>query len=438
MSSKTSGFAVRPLVQAAVCAAFLLWHGSLALRAADWPQWRGANRDGVWRESGGAGSFPAEGLKISWRVPVGRGWSSPVVAKGRVYVTDLELAPPMAWERLRCFEETTGRQLWQHRYAAKYPDWAFAPDAGGPRATPCVQDGKVFTLGALGALLCLDATDGHIIWQRDLAKDYQVPEFSGITGSPLIEGDLLILNIYGKPAASVVALAKSTGEERWRALNDTFSYSTPAVLSAGGQRQLIVWSQEGVTSLDPRTGQVWWREMVRTPGDMAVATPVFQQNLLYVGGLMFQLDPQTPKATVLWPESRAATRRVLSNTSTPLLSGDQLYSARTTGQLVGLEAASGRVLWETNTVTSLKNGACIHLTQAGDSVLLFTDQGNVIRARLSAAGYEELGRAHVLEPTHPFNGRDVIWPPPAYANGHIVARNDRELVRAALTTASVP
>lgn len=421
-----------------LCALLLWWQNPACLRAEDWPQWRGVNRDGVWHESAGVGPFPADGLKVTWRVPVGRGWSSPVVAKGRVYVTDLELAAPVAWERMLCLEEGTGRRLWQHRYAAKYPEWAFAPDAGGPRATPLVEGGRVYTLGALGALFCLEVATGQVVWERDLEKDYQVPEFSGITGSPLIEDDLLILNIYGKPGACVVAFVKTTGEERWRALHDTFSYSTPAVLSAGGQRQLIVWSQEAVTALNPRTGEVWWREMVRTPGDMAVATPVFLEDRLYAGGLMFQLDAKAPTATVLWPESRVATRRVLSNTSTPLLRPGYLYSARTTGQLVCLEAASGKVLWETNSVTSLKNGASIHLTETSDAVLLYTDQGNVIRARMSADGYVEIGRARLLEPTHPFNGRNVIWPPPAYANGHIVARNDRELVRASLTTASVP
>jgi hypothetical protein len=112
--------------------------------------------------------------------------------------------------------------------------------------------------------------------------------------------------------------------------------------------------------------------------------------------------------------------------------GDFVFSAKISGELVCLEGATGKEIWRTDTVTSLKNGCCIHLTANGDSVLLFTDQGNLIRARLSAKGYQELGRVHVLDATYPFNGRLVVWPPPAYADRHIFARNDKELICASL------
>jgi hypothetical protein len=111
-----------------------------------------------------------------------------------------------------------------------------------------------------------------------------------------------------------------------------------------------------------------------------------------------------------------------------------VFSAKTSGELVCLEAGTGKQVWQTNTVTELKNGSSIHLTRNGDSVLLFTDQGNLIRARLSSGGYHELSRVHLLDPTHPFNGRNVVWPPPAYANRHVLARNDKEIIRAFLAT----
>lgn len=405
----------------------------MAARAEDWPQWRGPNRDAVWNETGLMEMFPADGLKIAWRASVGRGWSTPVVARGRVYVTDAQVEKPAAKERVLCFDEATGKLLWNHQYAVNYPEWAFAPSAGGPRATPIVRDGKLFTLGAMGHLFCLDTATGSVVWQKDLAKDYEVKEFTGITASPLIEDELLILYICGKPAACVVAFDRNTGKEAWRALDDSFTYSSPIVVSAGGKRQLIVWTQEAVTSLDSLTGKTWWRELIRTPGDMAVSTPVFAKGRLLVGGLMVQLDAGKPAASLLWPESRApVARRILSNTSTALLQGDYVFSARISGELVCLEAATGKEVWQTNTVTSLKNGACIHLTPNSGSVLLFTDQGNLIRARLSAEGYRELGRVHLLDPKFPYNGRNVVWPPPAYANGHVFVRNDEELVCASL------
>ncbi|MBI2929291.1 MAG: PQQ-like beta-propeller repeat protein [Verrucomicrobia bacterium] len=404
----------------------------IAVRADDWPQWRGPNRDGVWNETGIVESFPPDGLKVRWRVPVGRGWSSPVVAKGRVYVTDVQLAGPTARERVLCFEETTGKLLWSRPYAVDYPEWAFDPNAGGPRATPIVRDGKLFTLGCLGHLFCLNAAKGVVVWKKSLAKEYGLEAFSGITASPLIEGELLILQISAKPSACVVAFEKNTGKEAWRALNDSFTYSPPIILTAGGKRQLIVWTQEAVTSLDPATGKSWWREQLRTSGDVAVSTPVFSNDRLLVAGLMMKLDADKPAASVLWPETRAVSKRVLSNTSTALLQGDYVFSAKTSGELVCLEAGTGKEVWQTNTVTSLKNGSSIHLTLNGDSVLLFTDQGNLIRARLSSQGYQEVSRVHLLDATYPFNGRNVVWPPPAYANRHVFARNDQELICASL------
>ena len=173
---------------------------------------------------------------------MGRGWSSPIVAQGRVYVTDVEVAGHTAWERVLCFDETTGKRLWSHPYAVNYPDWAFDPAAGGPRATPILQDGRVFTLGALGQLFCLDAIKGRVVWEKSLAKEYGVKEFTGITASPLIDDKLLILYICGKPAACVVALDKKSGREAWKALDDSFTYSSPIILYAGGRKQLIVWA----------------------------------------------------------------------------------------------------------------------------------------------------------------------------------------------------
>jgi outer membrane protein assembly factor BamB len=156
-----------PMVRLTAALALLL---SPAMSAEDWPQFRGPNRDGVWNETGILQTFPAEGLKVRWRAPVGRGWSSPVVAQGRVYVTDVQLARPTAKERVLCFDEANGKLLWTHQYAVGYPDWAFDPNAGGPRATPIIRDGTVFTLGALGHLFCLDAAKGRVLWEKSLAN----------------------------------------------------------------------------------------------------------------------------------------------------------------------------------------------------------------------------------------------------------------------------
>jgi outer membrane protein assembly factor BamB len=408
-----------------------LW-SPLALRADDWPQWRGLNRDGVCGETGLVQSFPADGLKVRWRVPVGWGFSSPVVARGRVYLADSELLKPKARERLLCLDETTGKPLWTHSCEVAYEDWAFDPTQEiGPVATPIVQNGKVFILGRLSHLFCLDAQSGDVLWQKNLEDDYQAA-FSPGMPSPLIEGDLLILFIGGKPDACVVALHMDTGKEVWKALDESLTFSSPIVVSSGGHKQLIVWTQESVTSLDPAAGKTYWRQRLLTSSDYAVSTPVFHKDRLLIGGLMFQLDSDKPAAAVLWPASKVPSRRIFSHTSTALFAGDYLFSARSSGELVCVEASTGRQVWETDKVTDLKNGASIHLTPNGDSVLLYTNQGELIRARLTPRGYEEISRVAVLQPTFPFAGRNVAWSPPAYANRHIFARNGKELICASL------
>jgi len=401
-------------------------------RGEDWPQWRGPGRDGVCSETGLWESFPADGLKVRWRVPVGWGFSSPVVAQGRVYLHDSEVVKPKAKERLRCWDAATGQPLWTHAYDVTYEDWAFDPAQEiGPVATPIIHRGKIYILGRVGHLLCLDARTGEVLWQRNLEQDYRVA-FAPGAPSPLVEGELLILFIGGKPDASVVALNKDTGREVWKALDEALTYSSPIVIVSGGKRQLIVWTQESVTSLDPAAGTTWWRQRLLTSGDYAVSTPVFHQDRLLIGGLMFALDADKPAATVLWPESKAPARRIYSHTSTALFRGDHLFSAKSTGELICVEARTGKQVWESIKVTSLNNGASIHLTPNGDTTLLYTDQGELIRARLTAQGYQEISRALVLKPTFPFGGRNVAWPAPAYANRHIFARNGKELICASL------
>ncbi len=411
-------------------AAALILLLAAAIRADDWPQWRGPNRDGVWAETGILNSFPADGLKVHWRAPVGPGWSSPVVAKGRVYVTDAELAAPKARERVHCLDGATGKSLWTYSYDVVYPDWAFADAGRGPTATPVVRDGRLYTLGNKGDLCCLDAAKGELLWGRNLEQDYKVQEFA-FNASPLVEGDLLILCIGSYPGtspSSVLALDKTSGKEVWKVPAEGLTNSSPVVIAAGGKRQLVVWTQESVTSLDPATGKAYWREAMKTPAAGAVATPVFQNNLLLVSGLMLKLDADGPAASVLWPDSKAIAKRVLSNTSTPLILGDYVYSARSSGELVCLDAGTGEQVWESDKVTDLRGGASIHLTPNGDGVFLHTDRGELIRAQLTPKGYKELSRTRLLEPV----AKAKAWPPPAFANRCVFARNDKELVCADL------
>jgi outer membrane protein assembly factor BamB len=402
--------------------------------AEDWPQWLGPTRDGVWTEQGVLKTFPPGGLKIRWRATVGPALSSPVVAQGRVFLTDVQLTRPRTKERVLCFAADSGNPLWTYSYDAEYPEPGLGQSTQGPVPTPICNNGKVYTIGK-SDLLCLDATGGNVLWKKALDTEYQAQEFLTYA-SPLVEGNLLVIfsgRFSGDATACVIAIDKDSGQTAWRAVTDYAAMSSPTVISAAGKRQLIVWSQQAVTALDVATGDVCWREATRPQNQSsAVSTPVAQGNMLLVGGLMMKLDQAMPTAAVLWPESKSPARRNLSNTSTPILRGDHVFSVRTSGHLVCLEAATGKERWRTDKVTELGSGASIHLATNGDNAFLYTDRGELILARLSGAGYDERSRDRVLEPTSPYEGRKFAWPPPAYSQRCIFARSDKELVCASL------
>ena len=404
---------------------------SLTARTEDWPQWRGPNRNGVWNETGIMESFPTGGLKISWRAPIGPGFSSPVVARGRVYVTDSQVSRPKARERVLCFDAKTGKNLWTHFYEVDYADWAFDPkNPFGPRPTPIVGDSRVFTLGARGRLCCLNARNGKVIWEKVFETKSKDSTF---TPSPLIEGYRLILVLDGlPPGPCVVALDKNSGKEVWRSLDEPATLSSPIVVTAAGKRQLIVWTEKSVNALDPATGNLYWRERYLGGANYAVPTPVSHANLLLVNGVMFKLDSEKPGASMLWPDGRPPSRQTISDTSTAMFQGDQLFACNLSGELVCIEAKTGRIVWESNQVTDARSGASMHITANGSSALIFNDKGELIRAQLTPDGYREISRAALLQPTSPFGARKMAWTPAAYADRHIFARNDKELVCASL------
>ena len=171
-------FGNRAITRLMVALGLSLWL-PIVVQAEDWPQFRGPTRDNVWNETGILKTFPPERLKVRWRAPVGPGWSSPVVVRGRVYLTDMRLEKPKAWERIQCFKESTGKLLWSRESELVYPEWAFIPEhGGGPAATPIVEDGKIYSLGRNGQVDCLDARSGKVIWEIQLGGKYEIGELS--------------------------------------------------------------------------------------------------------------------------------------------------------------------------------------------------------------------------------------------------------------------
>jgi outer membrane protein assembly factor BamB len=353
-----------------------------------------------------------------------------VVSGGRVFVSDAVLEKPLARERLLCFDEETGKRLWAFEYVAPYPDWAFVPgQGGGPTATPIVQGGRVYMLGANGEVHCLEVETGAVTWSRKLGEEFEIGSM-GCRASPLLDAGRLILFTGAKPDASVMALDPETGATLWQAMDEGISNSSPMILKRVDGHHLIVWTTASVFSLNPATGALDWREPMITSNNDCVSTPVSHGDRLLIGGLMMEYRPGEVKPAILWPADRKiALKRILSNTSTALYLDGHVYSPRMRGELVCLDAATGLELWQKVGITEPKSGASIHLTPtAAGAVYLFTDEGVLIRAGLSPSGYEELARAKVIEPTSPFGSKKCAWSPPAYAQGHGYFRNDAEVV----------
>ena len=430
---------------------FSLIEGST--RADDWPQWLGPQRDGIWRETGILKKFPANGLKFRWRVPIGGGYTGPAVAKGRVYVMDRQLAngatnPSNPFtrgeipgtERVLCLNEGDGTFLWQHDYACPYT----VSYAAGPRVTPAVHGGKVYTLGSEGNLLCLDAGKGTVVWARDFKKDFGIKTpLWGFAGHPLVDGKKLICLVGGEGSVAV-AFDKDTGKEIWRGLSAKEpGYAPPMIYEFAGKRQLILWHPEAVNSLDPETGKVHWTYPL-TPSirsGMTIPSPRKSEDFLFLtsfynGSLMLRVG--TEKPSLVWQSKKVSetdTDGLHSVMATPLIENGYIYSPCSYGQFRCLKVETGERVWETfepTTGKSVRWGSAFIVKQ-GDRCFLFSEKGDLIIAKLSHERYEEISRAHLLDPTNRDPGRPVVWSHPAFANKSVYARNDQEIVCASLT-----
>ncbi len=407
--------------------------------ADDWPQWRGPRRDGTWRETGVVGSIADSGLPVKWRARILNGWSGPAVSAGRVFVTDHNYKSNPEVERVLCFDETTGKPLWKHEYACPYGNMEYG---NGPRATPSVHDGLVYALGTMGHFTCLDAATGAVRWKKDPVKDLNVemPRY-GVSASPLIEGDLVIISAGARPAGTAIAFDRKTGAERWRALADRAAYSSPIVLEMGGKRQVLLWTGDNVNSLDPASGQLLWRVPFKATFDpaQATATPVIHRDKMLClaawnrGSMMLQLDQKKPRATVFWKTRSNPT----ASTGTPLFQHEKyIYAIVGDGALCCLDASNGNEIWRTHEATSERFGMA-HMVTNGDRCFLLNQQGHLIAARLTPEKYLEDGRMPLIEPTAGYRaGGPVCWAHPAFADKHVFARNDRELVCVSLAAES--
>jgi outer membrane protein assembly factor BamB len=427
--------------------------------ADDWPQWRGLDRLGVWQETGIVEKLPDE-LRVSWRTSIRSGYSGPAVAHGRVFVTDWMEDPGSrtldGTERALALDEETGAVLWTHEWQTSYRMMSVSY-AVGPRATPTVDGDRVYIVGATGRLFCFDVETGGILWQKDFVAEYgtRVPVW-GIVSAPLVENDLLITVVGGLPDALVIAFDKYTGEEQWRAIEvgAEMGYAQPVIFEAGGARQLIIWHPEALTSLNPETGERYWEQPWEVSMGVTVATPVRSGEYLLVsqffkGSLMMRLNQDRPDATRLWQgQSRSElpgdTDTLHAMVTTPLIIGDYIYGVGSYGELRGLDARTGERLWMSPDMTAQARWSTAFLVQHKERYFVNNDEGFLILAQFTPAGYVELDRTRLISPTSGSGSRTphgriaermVNWTHPAYANGHVVHRNDREIIRSSLRAA---
>jgi outer membrane protein assembly factor BamB len=430
---------------------------SASLIADDWPEWRGRGRLGVWTETGVLDHLPEGGPRVAWRTPIHSGYAGPAVAGGRVFVTDSRRTRANhAIERALALDENTGQLLWAREWETDYTGLQLVY-AIGPRATPTVDGDRVYVLGAMGVLHALDAATGRVLWRKDYVSDFNatVPSW-GMAGAPLVDGNRLICLVGGEPGAKVMALDKFTGEEIWRSLSSDWEpgYNQPTIIDAGGARQLIIWHPKAISALDPETGKVFWEIDHNVQMGMVVPTPVRSGPYLFFtsqwgGARMLKLEDGKPGATLLWrgpgeqdPEMTRDTPDTLNSViSTPVIDNGYIYGMDNDGQLRCLEAATGKLLWKSDAV--LREHAMYgtaFFVRHGDRYFINNDRGELVIARLSPAGYEEISRAKLLDPTQPYVRRrqlpNVLWSHAAYANKHIVIRNDVEIARFSLESGS--
>jgi outer membrane protein assembly factor BamB len=426
---------------------------TVASGADDYPQWLGPQRDNVYREGGVVEAFPPEGLKTLWRAPVGGGYSQVAVAGDRVVVTDRVKgaapgpgrgAPRPGVERVLCLDDATGKELWRVEY-----DCPYTVDYGaGPRTTPTVDGDRVYTLGAEGHLYCIEIKTGQTRWSKKMEGK---PTTWGYAGSPLIEGDLLIVLSSGRPL--LTAMNKLTGEVVWTALEAKDpGYAPPTPMVLAGRRQIVQYHPFGVAGVDPKDGAVLWQlEYGPEQNGVAIVTPVQLSPDSFLlcsawNGMAAVRVTADQKASFAWRvvNKGRAVSTIHSIHSQVVPHEGHLYGVHSTGALVCVDAATGRAVWS-DTIPLVGPGA--EKVQWGTGFLtpwrpdadkparrffLASDGGDLILCDLSPAGYKEVSRARVLDPTNRDAGRPTLWCHPAYAHRSVYWRNDRELVRVSL------
>lgn len=387
--------------------------------AADWPQFRGPNRDGASRETGLLKNWPAGGPKVLWKGPMGEGYSHLSVSKGRLYTLFGEGNNDVA----AAYDTGTGKQLWKVPLGRKF----LSDQGNGPRSTPTVDGDMVYTLTAQGRLAGLNAADGKKVWEHDLQTKFGAePPQWGISTSPLVEGNLLLVDVGGSGGKSLVAFDKKTGKVVWTSQNEAAGYSAPIAITVGGVRQVVFFTGRALLGVAPKDGKLLWRVAWRTDWDVNAATPIFvPPDKLYVssgygvGATLYQIKVADGKVGVdeVWQS-----RKMKNQFSSSVLHNGHIYGFDDS-VLKCISAATGEEKWKES---GLGHGSLI---LADGHLVVLSERGKLLLVEANPAGYREKGSTQVL------SGR--CWTAPTVADGRLYLRNQEELL-ALNWTSTVP
>jgi outer membrane protein assembly factor BamB len=413
-------FSLPTLLLRAACLAALAAGGvSPAADKGSWPQFLGPDRTGISQETGLLGSWPEGGPKEVWRVPAGVGMSGLAIDGGRLITMFQDDTKQYAL----ALDAASGKKLWQTPVAPRYKN----PQGDGPRATPTIVGERVFVYTGQGFLVALNAADGKQLWSHDVPKALGgEPAEYGMACSPLVAGEQVIVTA-GAPRATLAAYDAATGKLAWTAgSEDPAGYSSPALLEAGGRRQVVAMSGAAALGIDPAKGTILWRHAYETEFNCNTATPVAVKGHVFIssgenhGSVLLALAPKGDEFEVreLW--SSQGTKSVLrSEWQTSVLLDGYLYGMDNVGSagpvthLTCIKADTGERAWQ-----KLRFGKGNFIAADG-KLFLSTIKGELVVVKATPKGYEEIGRKEVLGFTRQA---------PALAGGLLYLRDDAEIV----------
>jgi outer membrane protein assembly factor BamB len=365
-----------------------------AVSAQDWPGWRGPNRDGLVTAFSAPKAWP-ETLKLKWKMTVGEGHSSPIVSGNRVYIQ----ARQGEQEVLSAIDLNSGKSLWTDSHPVAYTMNPAALGHGkGPKSTPAISGGKLYSLSINGMLSCHDAETGKVKWRKNFSEEFKATSpLYGTAMSPLVIDNLVIAHVGGNFGGMLAAFNADTGDVKWSWKGDGPGYASPIVVTLGGARQIVTQSEKNIIAVSPSSGEMLWQMPFTTEYDQNIVTPVVYKDTIIFSGIdkgTFAIKPQMNggkwKAEQVWQNPQVAMYM-----NSPVVSGDHLFglSHKRKGQFFGLDARTGATAW----TSEGREGENAGMLVAGNLLFFLTNDAELIVARKSATAFEPLKKYTVAQ-----------------------------------------